>query len=48
MQLAMAKNVGVQPNLQDLELLLESLLIPGHCAEVAEVLVHVGKKILEA
>ena len=42
------KNDGVQPNLWDLEYLLESLLIPGHCAEVAEVLVHVGKKISEA
>ena len=44
----MVKNDGVQPNLRDLEHLLESLLIPGHCAEVAEVLVHVGKKISEA
>ena len=37
---------GFQPILRDLEGLLESLLIPGHCAEVAEV--HVGKKISEA
>ena len=48
MQLAVVKNVGVQPNLQDPQLHLESLLILGHCTEVAEVLVRVGKKILEA
>ena len=40
------KNDGVQPILRDLEGLLESLLIPVHCAEVAEV--RVRKKISEA
>ena len=40
------KNDGVQPILRDLECLLEILLIPVHCAEVAEV--RVGKKISEA
>ena len=37
----MVNHDGVQPILRDLKGLLESLLIPVHCAEVAEV--RVGK-----